>query len=195
MFNTSAVADTLTQADEIQDAETDEEMPEVLFNKAISKQEVVASIGKLKSGKSAGPDKIIGEMLKHANELVIDFLVKLFNEILDGGMFPREWSKSIIVPIHQKGDVNQPDNYCGIALTSVISKVYTHILNKRLSEWAEVEEKILEEQAGFRAGYSTVDHIFSLYATVQKYLLKHTKLYLAFVDFKKAFDSVNRNAL
>ena len=66
------------------------------------------------------------------------------------------------MPIHKKGDVNQPDNYRGIALTSVISKVYTHILNKRLSEWAEVEEKILEEQAGFRAGYSTVDHIFSV---------------------------------
>ena len=58
-----------------------------------------------------------------------------------------------------------------------------------------MEEKILEEQAGFRAGYSTLDHIFSLYAMVQKYLLKHTKLYVAFVDFKKAFDSVNRNAL
>ena len=40
-----------------------------------------------------------------------------------------------------------------------------------------------------------MDYIFSLYAMVQKYLLKHTKLYVAFVDFKKAFDSVNRNAL
>ena len=46
VFNTSALADTLTQADEIADAETDEEMPEVLFNEAISKQEV----GKMKSG-------------------------------------------------------------------------------------------------------------------------------------------------
>ena len=58
-----------------------------------------------------------------------------------------------------------------------------------------MEEKIIGEQAGFRAGYSTVDHIFYLYAMVQKYLLKHTKLHVTFVDFKKAFDSVNRNAL
>ena len=40
-----------------------------------------------------------------------------------------------------------------------------------------------------------MDRIFSLYAMVQKYLLKHTKLYVAFVDFKKAFYSVNRNAV
>ena len=80
-------------------------------------------------------------MLKHANEALIDFLVKIFNKIFDGGMFPREWSKSIIVSIYKNGDVNQPDSYRGIALTSVISKVYTHILNKRLIEWAEVEQK------------------------------------------------------
>ena len=42
MFNTSALADTLTQADEIADAETDQEVPEVLFNEAISKQELAS---------------------------------------------------------------------------------------------------------------------------------------------------------
>jgi hypothetical protein len=73
--------------------------------------------------------------------------------------------------------------------------VYTHILNRRLTEWAVDEEKIIEQQAGFRAGYSTIDHIFTLYALVQKYLQKNTKLYVAFVDFKKAFDTVNRNEL
>ena len=89
-------------------------------------------------------------MLEHTIEVVTDFLVKLFNKAFDGGTFPREWSRSSIVPVHKKGDVNQPDNYRGTALTSAISKVYAHILNKRLSEWAEVEEKILEEQlAGF----------------------------------------------
>ena len=64
MFNTSTLADTLTQVSEITAAETGEELPEVLFNEAISKQEAVAGTGKLKSGKSAGPDKITGEMLK-----------------------------------------------------------------------------------------------------------------------------------
>ena len=195
MFNATVLASTVSQLDEMTNAKLDEDIPEALFNEAISTQEVIASIGKLKSGKSSGPDKIIGEMLKHANDVVIDFLVTLFNKLFDHGTFPQEWSKSIIVPIHKKGEVNQPDNYRGIALTSVISKVYTHILNKRLSEWAEMEGKIVEEQAGFRADYSTVDHIFTLYAIVQKFLLRHTKLYVAFVDFKKAFDSVNRNAL
>ena len=101
------------------------------------------------------------------------------------GIFPKEWSKSIIIPIHKKGDANIPDNYRGIALTRVLSKVYTHVLNKRLARWAEQKERILEQQAGFREGYSTVDHIFTLYGLVQKYLQRNTKLYVAFVDLKK----------
>ena len=68
-------------------------------------------------------------------------------------------------------------------------------MNKRLTRRAEQEEKILEQQAGFREEYSTVDHIFTLYRLVQRYLQRNTKLYVAFVDFKTAFDSVYRSAL
>ena len=107
-------------------------------------------------------------MLKHADEEVTDFLVELLNNLFDCGTFPLEWSKPIIAPIDKKGDINQPDNYRGTAFTSVVSKVYTHILNKRLTKWVERGDKIVEEQAG----YSTVDHIFTLNAIVQNCLLK-----------------------
>ena len=168
---------------------------EPLFNEPISKEEIVNSIKYLKCGKPAGPDKILGEMLKHSSASVIDFLVILLNKLFNEGIFPSDWAKSIIVPLHKKGDINNPDNYRGIALTSILSKVYTNILNRRLTKWAEKEDKIMEEQAGFRRGYSTIDHIFTLYSIVQKYLLRNTKLYVAFIDFRKAFDSVNRNLL
>ena len=142
MFNTTVLAGTVSQLDEMTNAELDEEIPEALFNEAISKQEVMASIGKLKSGKSSGPDKIIGEMLKHVNDVVIDFLVTLFNKLFDHGTFPQEWSKSIIVPIHKKGDVNQPDNYRGIALTSVTKDFQSGL------RWKErlLRNKLVSEQ-------------------------------------------------
>ena len=62
----------------------------------------------MKSGKRAGPDQIVGEMLKHADDTVIDFLDELFHRLFDLGTFPLEWSKSIVVPIHKRGDVTQP---------------------------------------------------------------------------------------
>ena len=54
---------------------------------------------------------------------------------------------------------------------------------------------INESQAGFRRNYSTIDHIFTLLALVQRQVLNHGKLYVAFIDVKKAFDLVDRSCL
>ena len=70
------------------------------------------------------------------------------------------------------------------------------ILNKRLSWWQEENNKIVEKQSGFRTGYSTMDNICVLYATVQRYLTKTSgKVHVCFVDFKKVFDAINRSIL
>ena len=57
-------------------------------------------------------------------------------------------------------------------------------------------KKIVDIQAGFRGNYSTTDQIFNLYAISQKCLNKKgQKLYVTFVDFRKAFDSVHHDKL
>lgn len=75
-------------------------------------------------------------------------------------------------------------------------KVFSSILNKRLYSWVEDNEKLDESQAGFRAGYSTIDNIFSLSAVVQKYLSKRGGRYSCLViDFQKAFDKFEHEQL
>ena len=123
-------------------------------------------------------------------------LLDLFNRLFETGDFQDSWGKSILVPIHKKGSLDSPDNYRGIVLQSVFSKVYTSVLNRRVTFYANMYDKISEYQAGFREGYSTVDNAFILNAFVDKYLSKKgNKLYVVFVDFKKAFDSVHREKL
>ena len=61
--------------------------------------------------------------------------------------------KAIIVPIYKKGDVDDCNNYRPISLTSLVSKIYTHILNQRLTKLATSLEIIPEEQAAFRKKY------------------------------------------
>ena len=161
----------------------------------ISEEEVVTALRNIKNGKAAGPDRVIGEFLKYSMEFCIDYMVKLFNKLFTLGIYPGSWSESIIQPLHKKGDKDNPENYRGISLLNILSKVYSHILNRRLNDWID-EQNILEEsQAGFRKHYSTVDHIFTMTALVQKQLLYHRKLYVAFIDFRKAFDSVVRSKL
>ena len=135
-------------------------------------------------------------MIKCGGEETVDFLLKLFNKIFDCGIYPSEWSKAIVVPIFKKGDANVPDNYRGISLINIACKCYTSILNKRLYSWMEEEGLIVENQAGFRKAYSTTDQIFNLYSVIQKSMSrKGQKLYVAFIDFRKAFDSVSHKKL
>ena len=177
------------------DFEIDETLHDGILNADIDAREIVTAINKLKCGKAAGNDGILAEMLKHSNSIILPFLAKFFNTIFSKGYFPLTWSEGVIVPLHKKGDTNVPDNYRGISLLSILSKVFTHILNARLMLWSEQNGVICEAQAGFRKGRSTIDHIFTLNAIIERYLLKNSKLYVAFIDFKKAYDTVNRNIL
>jgi hypothetical protein len=166
------------------------------LNCEITEEEVKCAITSLNSGKAGGTDGIVAEMLKGGNSEVLSFLVKLYNKVFNSGIYPDDWSKAIVVPIHKKGNTEQTDNYRGISLINTVSKCYSNILNKRLYTWLEENNKITENQAGFRQQYSTADQIFNLYAAIQKGMCKKgSKVYVAFVDFRKAFDSVNRTKL
>jgi hypothetical protein len=165
-----------------------------LTDRPITKEEITEAIKHLKSNKASGWDGVPAEVLKALD--IVPFMEIYLNALLDAGYFPEFWSRSIIVPIFKKGDTNLPGNYRGISLLSVVSKVFTYILNKRITEWMEECEKVSEEQAGFRAGYSTTDHIFTLLAIIQKSMSQGKgKAYVAFVDYQKAFDTVNRDSL
>ena len=165
------------------------------LNADISVEEVERAIGKLKSRKASGHDEVLAEMLKCTSRSLVSCLTELFNAMFDKGVFPTIWNTSVILPIYKRGDPSIPDNYRGISLNSTFSKVFASILCTRIQEWAEDGNVIGEEQAGFRSGYSTLDNVFTLHAIIQRYLSRHKKMYVCFVDYRKAFDSVNRDVL
>ena len=162
----------------------------------ITRSEIRWSLEKIKHGKSAGPDSIIGDFLKYFPNILVPCLHILFNKIWNTCEFPVSWAQSIIVPLHKKGSTCDPNNYRGIALLSHLGKIFTRILNKRLVSWIEKNFLLSECQAGFRRGYSTLDNIFILDTLIQERLQKKgCALYCCFVDLKKCFDWVDRGAL
>ena len=109
--------------------------------------------------------------------------------------FPEEWEEGYIIPLHKKGSANDVENYRGITLLSILGKLFTRVLNNRLSEWAENYYVLIEAQAGFRPGMGTTDNIFVLHGLITHILNQGSKLYCAFVDLTKAFDYVVRENL
>ena len=161
------------------------------LNENIREDEIRTVIQKMANNKAPGVDGLVTELFKNSSDIVIPYLLKLFNNIMDKGQYPSEWCKAVICPLHQKGSKNVKDNYRGISLLDVCGKIFTKILNHRLYNWAEKLQKLHESQAGFRTARSTTDHLFTLQAVVQKYLSKKGgRFYTLFVDFSKAFDTV-----
>ena len=78
---------------------------------------------------------------------------------------------------------------------SNLAKLFNSIITTRLNNFLEENNLIADEQGGFRKGYSTADHIFTLQTIINKYLENGKQLYTCFVDLEKAFDSVWREGL
>ena len=161
----------------------------------ISTQEVVKAIRNMNTYKAASHYYIMNEYFIATSDILAAHIADIFNFILDTGYFPKQWAKSIIVPLHKKGNINQPDNYRGITLLSCMGKLFSSIVTNRLSLWCENNNVISDAQFGFRKGKSTIDAIFILKCMIDKLLNSNERLYCAFIDLKKAFDSVYRNAL
>ena len=143
-----------------------------------------------------GIDQIPNEYLKYAESKLVPIFTRLFNLIFNSGILPDDWLTGIIKPIYKKkGNPKEPESYRPITIVSCFGKLFTSILNKRITTFLESMEKFKENQAGFRKNYSTTDHIFSLYALFEILKQRKKKLYCAFIDFSKAFDTVWRTGL
>ena len=161
----------------------------------ITTQEIIKGIRELKLGRSGGPDRLINKFFIYGCTELLPYLHKLFNVLLNKGHFPSMWTEGYIVPIHKKGNTSNVDNYRGITLLSTLGKLFTRILNTRLMEWAESYHVYIEAQAGFRAEMGTVDNTFVLHGLITHLINQGKRLFCAFVDFKKAFDFVNRDII
>lgn len=166
------------------------------INREFTLKEIMRSIDNLPNGKAAGSDAITNECLKNCPKQVISVIVQIFNTILNTGIFPEEWAMAILTPIYKKkGPKDDPGNYRGISLLNCTAKLFTGCLNDRLTDYLESTGSIGAEQAGFRHGHSTTDHVFVLQTLVDLYLAKGKRLYCAFVDYTKAFDLIDRTSL
>jgi hypothetical protein len=105
--------------------------------------------------------------------------------------YPKAWSLAKVFTIFKKGSKADPENYRGISFMSAIAKVYDMILSDRFSLWY----KPLCEQAGAQKNRGCEEQILSVRLLID--IARKTKdtLYIAFIDYQKAYDKINRTKL
>lgn len=182
-------ADTITQEKE----NTKGTMTHDLPIPDIMESEVLWAISTLKKEKALGPDKISNEILMASKEHLTPILCNLFNEIVQSETIPTQWTESTIILLYKKGDKYDMSNYRPISLMSNIYKTFSKVILNRLTKI--LDENQPREQAGFRSGYSVLDHIHTVRQLFEKRKEYNLPLYCSFVDYKKAFDSLEHKAI
>lgn len=162
----------------------------------IKREEMEEVLKRLKKNKAPGEDGIKNEAWIHANEKVKEKLHEIINLIWQGKGFPTAWRNGQILPLHKKGSREEAQNYRGITLLNTSYKIYAMILENKLKQETEEKGILPETQAGFRKNRSGIDNIYILNQIIEKELTnKGGTVYCLFVDFKAAFDLINREKL
>jgi hypothetical protein len=167
--------------------------------------EIEQVLKSLKAGKAADVFGVRVEVVKDLllllepggkrTYLLLPHLTHAFNLIMDAGQLPSTWCKGCVHPIAKIVSPTCCDDYRCITVGSLLGKLFAATLDKRLADYLEQHELRSPFQAGFRRGHSTMDQAFVLNHIIEAAKHQGSQVYCAFVDFRKAFDTVRHEHL
>ena len=156
--------------------------------------EMARAIAGLKDGKAPGGDGISTEVWKHGGDNLFTRLHQLITNAWEVGSVPHTWKDASIMTIYKKSDRTDCGNYRGISLFSIAGKNFSRVLLNRIS--THITPKVVPEtQCSIRGNRSTVDKICCLRQIKEKCIEQDRPLYMVFIEFSKAFDTVRRTGL
>ena len=166
-----------------------------IFLDPVNDEEVIKLIRSLNNSTSKDIDGFQVAPIKHVVDILAPCLTHIFNLCLGQAVFPSKMQIARITVLFKKGDKNDMGNYRPISILPVLSKALEKVILKRLLQFEQKHRLLVDCQFGFRKGLSTE---FALLAQKEFILsqLEDSRLVLGlFIDFTKAFDSINHNLL
>ena len=158
------------------------------------KRKIKQAIASTANNTAAVLDGIPTEVYTHRGDTLVANLLDRYRRYCESGELPQVFKYAMIVNIYKrKGDRQGGGNYRAISLLAIASKIFAKMLLQRLLVVAS--DVFVEAQCGFRSSRSTINIIFTLKQLQEKATEQKKPLYIAFVDFSKAFDSINRPCL
>jgi len=151
------------------------------------------AIGKLQAGKAPGIDGVMAEHVLYCNPLISLHLLVLFNAIIKHGYVPAEFGIGVVIPLLKDAslDPTNMDNYRGITLSPVLSKIFENCLLLCFSDYFFTSDL----QFGFKRNVGCRDALSLFSSTVQYFINNGSTISVAALDMSKAFDKVNHYAL
>ena len=155
-----------------------------------TEEEVAGALEAARRTSAPGESGISAIMLQKLGKTAVKIVTQCANEWRKTGKLPEEWRVSMMCMIFKSGDQADLGNYRPICLQEVAYKVMTTIIMKRMDRALEGAKAWAEVQNGFRRGRGTSDHLVSMVLAEKWQRRIGAKQFMAFIDIKKAYDSV-----
>ena len=162
---------------------------------SVSEQQIKNALESLKVGKSPGPDGVHPRVLKELAVQLAQPLKLLFDKTMLDGKLPSKWKEAEVSPIFKKGDKHLPGNYRPVSLTSVICKVFEGFVRNSLFNHLVENDLLSDSQFGFCKGRSCVTQLLVTLNEWLDCIDRKIPVDAAYLDFRKAFDSVPHERL
>ena len=125
-------------------------------------------------------------------------IAPLFKLLITKANVFRSWKEAKFTPIHKKGRVTIPGNYRMVAVSGTLCRLYANLLCSMVQDWCIKHNKILDTQFGLYPGRGMLHLLIilrHLKDAAQKRQRSSSRLYTAFIDFKRAYDSIPRSKM
>ncbi|CAB3996877.1 Hypothetical predicted protein [Paramuricea clavata] len=166
---------------------------EIISDIQISQNEVEQYLNHLDTTKAYGPDGIPPRLMKELSREISTSLCSLFNMSLTTCRLPMEWKHANVIPIHKKDCVEPVTNYRPISLLPIISKVLERCVFNNIYPFVRV--LINNVQHGFLRNRSCITQLLGILHDIGKNLDRNKQIDVLYLDFSKAFDSVDHDIL
>ena len=142
-----------------------------------------------------GYDEIGKDILQISLPFTKNPLIYLLNLSLSQGIFPQELKTANVIPLFKSDDPMRFNNYRPVSLLSIFSKIYEKVMYNRIISFLTDQKILYERQFGFRKHHSTYMPLMLLIDKLAKAMEEKEYVIGVFLDFSKAFDTVDHNIL
>ena len=163
-----------------------------LFLSPITDNETHDIINSLDSNKS---NDISPKLLKTLCNSFCPILTYLFNSFMLTGTFPDELKIARVIPLFKSGNRNLMSNYRPISILPTLSKIFEKLIHVRIYQFLDENQVLYYFQFGFRKAHSTIHAVQTAIHSVTKALDTSFQCMGIFIDFSKAFDTIQHNIL